>query len=104
MENNKEEDFEKAINILDKAMHVELKISRSRKWKWIGLSLVLLSGVCVLGMFFEIGLFSDEIWEWIIYLTFWSGTCSGIDGYSGEREGHLIRYARDLEDRLSEQQ
>ena len=104
MENNKEEDFEKAFDILDKAMHIELKISRSRKSKWIGFSLMPLSGVFLLGNLFEIGLFSGEIWEQIGHSTLLWGFALAIGGYVGEREGHLIRYARDLEDRLSEQQ
>ena len=104
MENNKEEDFEKAIDILDKAMNIELNISRSRKSKLIGFSLVPLSGFFLLGNLFEIGLFSGEIWEQIGHSTLLWGFALAIGGYVGEREGHLIRYARDLEDRLSEQQ
>ncbi len=104
MENNKEEGFEKAIDILDKAMNVELIISRSRKSKLIGFFLVPLGGVFLLGNLFEMGLLSGEIWDQIGVNTLLWGSALAIGGYCGEREGHLIRYARDLEDRLSEQQ
>ena len=99
---SKEANFAKAIEIVDNALSDSLSVKRHQTAKRGGIAFMSLGSFFLLARLLELSSFfagDGSLANGFIALLIGSALFMG--GYAGEREAHLIRYARDLEERVA---
>ena len=98
---SQESDFAKAIEIVDNALSDSLSVKRHQTTKRGGIALMSLGSFFLLAHLLELSsFFATDGTPASGFVALLIGSALFMGGYAGEREALLIRYARDLEEKI----